>query len=303
MQNMSITTHRPTTLGLHPSIGFGDRLGLATAGHLAALQQHGGAIRGIFAQQSIREMQRTHRTPQQVMTDAMTALADGHASPIPHGQWGADADHLKTPEDVTNTASAGFVFFTIDPSDHVEQQADDYDDARIDELYTPYAWVDSYRNKTIDVPDGPKLAFDESTLKRAAVKYGRAILHALELAQHIKATAESLGQPFEIEVSVDETEQPTTLVEHYLVADLLIRGAEGHPGLGESLVSLAPRFIGELEKGIDYIGDVGAFEASLRDHAAIAERLGPYKLSLHSGSDKFIDLWCVGAGDSGPIPR
>ncbi|MFK7788856.1 MAG: tagaturonate epimerase family protein, partial [Phycisphaeraceae bacterium] len=52
------------------------------------------------------------------------------------------------------------------------------------------------------------------------------------------------------------------------------------------LVSLAPRFIGELEKGVDYIGDVAALEASMVDHNAIAELVGPYKLSLHSGSDK-----------------
>jgi hypothetical protein len=52
------------------------------------------------------------------------------------------------------------------------------------------------------------------------------------------------------------------------------------------LMSLAPRFIGTLEKGVDYIGDARAFERSVRDHAAIAEMLGPYKLSLHSGSDK-----------------
>jgi len=52
------------------------------------------------------------------------------------------------------------------------------------------------------------------------------------------------------------------------------------------LVSLAPRFIGDFEKGVDFIGDLTALEKSLQDHAAIAERLGPYKLSLHSGSDK-----------------
>jgi hypothetical protein len=52
------------------------------------------------------------------------------------------------------------------------------------------------------------------------------------------------------------------------------------------LVSLAPRFIGEFEKGVDYKGDLSALEASLADHASIADLLGPYKLSLHSGSDK-----------------
>jgi hypothetical protein len=45
--------------------------------------------------------------------------------------------------------------------------------------------------------------------------------------------------------------------------------------------------VGEFEKGVDYIGDVDAFEASLAQHAAIARHFGPYKLSIHSGSDKF----------------
>ncbi len=44
--------------------------------------------------------------------------------------------------------------------------------------------------------------------------------------------------------------------------------------------------MGEFEKGVDFKGDMAAFEASLKAHAAIARFLGPYKLSLHSGSDK-----------------
>ena len=52
------------------------------------------------------------------------------------------------------------------------------------------------------------------------------------------------------------------------------------------VVSLAPRFIGDFEKGIDYRGDLDALERSLTQHVAIAEAYGPYKLSLHSGSDK-----------------
>ena len=57
--------------------------------------------------------------------------------------------------------------------------------------------------------------------------------------------------------------------------------------LGVHWVSLAPRYIGRFEKGVDYIGDLAAFEADFALHAAIARRFGPYKLSLHSGSDKF----------------
>lgn len=284
MTNPSIP--KPTTLGLSPSFGFGDRLGLATPGHLAALDKHGGPIRGVFAQQSIREMQRTDRNPTLVMNAATQALAADGARPLPHGEWGADADHLKTAEDIESTAEAGFVFYTIDPSDYVEQRADSYSDAEIHTLYTPTPWIQSYRGQTVSIPNGPTIVFEEPLLKRAAVKYGKAITQALKLAVDIKSSAERRNQPYEIEVSVDETDQPTTLVEHYLIAELLIKGVDGHPGLGDALVSLAPRFIGELEKGVDYIGDIPSLEASLRDHAAIARFLGPYKLSLHSGSDK-----------------
>ncbi|MBT5710605.1 hypothetical protein HOI71_06155, partial [Candidatus Poribacteria bacterium] len=56
---------------------------------------------------------------------------------------------------------------------------------------------------------------------------------------------------------------------------------------GVEVVSLAPRFVGDFEKGIDYKGDVARFEAELTRHVAIARQFGPYKLSVHSGSDKF----------------
>lgn len=53
------------------------------------------------------------------------------------------------------------------------------------------------------------------------------------------------------------------------------------------MISVAPRFIGDFEKGIDYKGDLKKFEASLREHLEIARFCGPYKISVHSGSDKF----------------
>jgi hypothetical protein len=87
-------------------------------------------------------------------------------------------------------------------------------------------------------------------------------------------------RPFELEVSVDETETPTSPLEHFFVASELRR-------LGVRWVSLAPRYIGRFEKGVDYIGDLEAFDIELAKHAAIARALGPYKLSIHSGSDKF----------------
>lgn len=276
---MNQRTQKPSALGLTPSFGFGDRLGSATPGHLAALkrcgQTPGKGIAGIFAQQSIREMARTDRNPTQVMNAAAKALEDADFRET----WGSDADHLKTPADVDYTADAGFTFFTIDPSDHVDQKADNYSAAEIDAKYEPVAWAGDYLGKTIKLPNGTAITFDEPTVKRAAVKYGKAIEHAVELADYIKQAATKREQDHEIEISVDETDQPTTLAEHFIIADQLVK-------TGMKLVSLAPRFIGELEKGVDYIGDLEKLEASLNDHNAIAEHVGPYKLSLHSGSDK-----------------
>jgi hypothetical protein len=131
--------------------------------------------------------------------------------------------------------------------------------------------------RSIDV-EGRTLHFDEPALLKAVVKYGRAVEHVAAMSRHLARAA--AGRPFEMEVSVDETEQPTSAVEHVYIASELRR-------LGVEWVSLAPRFIGRFEKGVDYIGDLAAFEADLAVHAAIARQFGPYKLSLHSGSDKF----------------
>ena len=114
---------------------------------------------------------------------------------------------------------------------------------------------------------------------RAAVKYGKAIEAAIDLGRHIDRVHQRLGRPYEIELSVDETEQPTTLAEHYIIAEQCLKS-------GMKLVSLAPRYVGDFEKGVDFKGNLDRLDQSLADHAAIAELLGPYKLSLHSGSDK-----------------
>ena len=267
------------TLGLAPSFGFGDRIGLATPGHVEAMNRSGSGIEPIFPQQSIREMTRTGRTADAVMQEALQgAEAAGW-----QGRVGADADHLKTPKDVDVTMAAGFTFFTIDPSGEVDQKTDDYSETivreKFESLREEVTWFEGYLGKSVALSTGTKVMLTEEACMRAAVKYGKSIIAALKLGDYIKNVNESEGSDFEIELSVDETDQPTTLAEHYIIADQCLAG-------GMKLVSLAPRFVGELEKGVDYKGDLGELEASLNDHAAIAELLGPYKLSLHSGSDK-----------------
>jgi hypothetical protein len=269
---------QPGLLGLRTSVGMGDRLGLATPGHVRAVRAAGGEIAPIFAQQSIREMARTIRTPQQVMDAAMWGIfAEGWQD-----GFGADADHLKTPADIDACLSAGYTFFTIDPGAHVDNTVEP---ASLDELrdlaeslpadLQPRA--SGLLGRSFDI-EGLWLKFDEATLLKAVVKYGKAIAHVASMVRHLVTAAGT--RPFEVEVSVDETDQPTSHAEHVYIVSELIR-------LGVSWISLAPRYVGRFEKGVDYIGDLAAFEADFAGHASIARRFGPYKLSLHSGSDKF----------------
>jgi hypothetical protein len=289
----------PVTLGLRQSIGCGDRMGLATPGHVRAVRK--GGMAPIFAQQSIREMTRTERTPDQVM-DAATwgVFQEGWRE-----GFGADADHLKTLDDVDLCLAAGFTFYTVDPGDHVDNAADADGPATLRQKVEALPWdllqasPDDmrrlYLRQRFDVGDFA-VTFSEGELLRAAAKYGRAVAHTARMYRHLAgqmgnralpalprpagARQVQAGQDFELEMSVDETETLTTIPEHYFVASELRR-------LGVRWVSLAPRYIGRFEKGVDYIGDLDAFEADFARHVAITRALGPYKLSLHSGSDKF----------------
>lgn len=269
---------QPQPLGLKTSAGMGDRIGLATPGHVRAMRITEGRIAPIFAQQSIREMTRTGRTPQQVMDDATWGIfQEGWQEGV-----GADADHLKTPEDIDACLSVGFTFFTIDPGAHVDNRAETASLSQLRELAEQLpADVQPGKSgllaKDFRIED-LSIKFDEATLLKAAVKYGRAIAHVAAMYDHLEKAAGS--RPFELEVSVDETDQPTSHAEHVYIASELKR-------FGVKWVSLAPRYVGRFEKGVDYIGDAKAFESDIAGHAAIAREFGPYKLSLHSGSDKF----------------
>lgn len=279
----------PRPLGTETAAGCGDRLGLATPGHIRACRTAG--VRAVLAQQSIREMERTGRPPQVVLDDVTWAVfQEGYTE-----GFGADADHLKTTDDVDRCLAAGYTMYTIDPSDHVDNEADrlgaDELDARFAALpwealdTTPAACLDRYAGAAIAL-DGAdealRIRFDETSLERAAVKYGAAIAHTKALADHLAARyrTERPNETYDLEMSVDETEHPTRPREHLFVAAELQR-------LGVTVTSLAPRFVGDFQKGIDFIGDRAAFEQSFRQHAAIARALGDYKLSIHSGSDKF----------------
>ncbi len=294
----------PQPLGLRRSLGSGDRLGLATPGHLRAVVTANSVDKGasglsavapILAQQSMRENARTGRSPQQVMDDATWGIfQQGWREP-----WGADADHLKTTDDIDLCVAAGYTFYTIDPGAHVDGEAHTAPVERLRDKVGALPWADlddsaaglagRYLGRSFDL-EGLVLQFDEESLLRAAAKYGGAIAHTARMFRHLAAAMG--GRPFELEMSVDETETPTSPLEHLFYASELRR-------LGVEWVSLAPRYPGSFEKGVDYIGDLSVLDRELAHHAAIARALGPYKLSIHSGSDKFsvYPLFTRHAGD------
>lgn len=154
-----------------------------------------------------------------------------------------------------------------------------------DGVFAECGWTDWYLGKNYEVSAELKLKFTPELLERAAIKYGRAIAHTAEIAGAIKQSC--AGRSYEIEVSIDETEAVTSPLEHLFWGLELKRRAV-------PVVSLAPRFVGEFEKGIDYRGDFSRFEAQLREHVAVAKFCGPYKISVHSGSDKFSIYPIVG---------
>ena len=257
-------------LNLSPSFGFGDRLGLATPGHIAAVKDTKFAP--IFAQQSVRENTRTGRTPQQVMDDAKRAVDAAKWE----SAWGADADHLKTVDDIPPFIAAGYTFFTVDPGEHVDNGADTDSINVLKQKVASLNWDELSALYLSGNGEQVWGQFEAESLMRATVKYGRAIGHAVSMFRRLS----ELKEMFDFEVSVDETDSPTTPLEHFYIANELTRK-------GVRFTSLAPRFIGRFEKGVDYIGDLNALDVELSKHAAVTSYFGTYKLSLHSGSDKF----------------
>jgi tagaturonate epimerase len=286
---------KPSRFGLHTSAGFGDRLGLATPGHVRALKAVGAAINPVFAQQSIREMGRCHRTPRNVLDDATWgAFQAGWTKPV-----GGDADHLEELDDIDDTVAAGFVFYTLDPKAEVDPGAEHADAAAIQQKVAALDWsgLESdlatfskrYVGQRIDLEHEPIVLDDESVL-RAMAKYGPSLAHAMAMYRRLMEK----GIDCEVEFAVDETDYPTKPAEHIVVVSELQR-------LGMEFVSFAPRFVGRFEKGVEYIGDIEELKRDFEIHAQIARALGPYKLSLHSGSDKYSTYPLIAEATQGVV--
>jgi len=275
---------KPTPLRNYPiTIGTGDRLGVATPGHIRAIEKF--QVRPVLAQQSVRENKQTGRNFVDVIRDAAWAVFQENYQ----GGYGADGDHLKSLEEVKNALDAGVSMVTLDLSEKLNIEASDYPKEVIDRKFEEeidqgdaQVLCHIFLNKEFPFQiahGGFSIQFDEESLKRNVLFFHKAIDFTEQVYNLI--LSRSGGQShIDFEISVDETPFPTSAENHlFFIIELNYRGVH--------IDSLAPRFVGDFQKGVDYRGDLRDFREQLYEHAIIAQDFGNYKISIHSGSDKF----------------
>lgn len=257
------------------TFGLGDRLGLASPGHIQTIR--GRNIRPILAQQSIRELALTGRDYKQVVDAAsFAAFQEGYKD-----GFGADGDHLKVEADIKMSLELGFTMLTLDCSEKIDNTVEGTSAEAIEAKYNALPadvrsrYEAKYLGQTFQV-GAHSITFGKTQLEKYVLIYGEAV----NFMEYIyRSYIVNAGREVDFEISIDETATPTDPAAHFLVAKELYDKEI-------SIYSMAPRFVGEFQKGIDYIGDIAQFEKELAVHAAIADHFG-YKLSIHSGSDKF----------------
>ena len=263
------------------TIGVGDRFAHQAAAQLQAcvkLAEQGINVIPVW-NKSNREHSFIGSEPQSVYDAAEAAVA---ALGWDKG-WHVDADHINM--DTVDKYLGCSDFFTIDVADFIGQTPEGDAVARFVEKHSEL--IGSVTIEGIDAP------FDISReyVEEVAGKYLRAVAEAGTIYRHI----ESNKDDFIAEVSMDETDAPQTPPEL-----LIILAALADEGV--QLQTIAPKFTGRFNKGVDYVGDLPQFEKEFNDDlAVIAHAIAKYglpanlKLSVHSGSDKFSIYPIIGA--------
>jgi hypothetical protein len=188
-----------------------------------------------------------------------------------------DADHIRL--ETVDRFIAPSDFFTIDVADSIGKPADAQDVKKFIERHPELIGRISIPH--IEHP----FTITKTEVERVANKFLLATQEAGKIYRHI-ATAKG-AENFITEVSMDETDSPQTPPELLIILAAL--ADEKIP-----LQTIAPKFTGRFNKGVDYVGDVTQFEKEFNgDLAVIAFAIKKYglppslKLSVHSGSDKF----------------
>lgn len=257
------------------SLGHGDRFGRQGVAQLQAVMDARAAGIDIAPvwNKSMREHSLIGTQPQRLRDEADAAVKQLNYT----GPYFVDADHINLHTvDAFLTSSD---FFTLDVAENLgkppvsEETTQCYRDA-----------LTALGEIRIQ-PDAAPLMYDSETAQILVQAYGGAVEAAKTLYQ--KIAAERGNAPFVIEVSMDETE--TTQGPRELLAILCLLALEDIP-----VQTIAPKFTGRFNKGVDYVGDLPTFrtefEADLLVVRYAVKRFGlpeTLKLSVHSGSDKF----------------
>src|SRR4051794_33346282 len=257
------------------TMGIGDRFAHQGKAQLAAFvkaKQQGVDVAPVW-NKSNREHNIVHSEP-----DSVRAEADGAVKALGwRGAYFVDADHigLKT----VDRFLAPSDFFTIDVADFIGKPADD--DAVRAFVAANAKYAGSLRVPGIDAA----LDVTAGRIEAIARKYLYAVREAGKVYRYIEAK-KGAGN-FVPEVSMDETDQPQTPVE--LLFILAAVAQERVP-----VQTIAPKFTGRFNKGVDYVGDLKQFEKEFNDDLCViafaVKQFGlpaNLKLSVHSGSDKF----------------
>lgn len=257
------------------SLGVGDRFAHQAAAQLQAciLAANLGAEIVPVWNKSNREHLIIGSEPSSVRSAAQTAVKQlGWSKP-----WHVDADHIRL--ETVDRFIPHSDFYTIDVADSIGKPASPE---------TVKAFVDRHPDLigNVEIPGvQPTVRISREDIERVARKYLFAVQEAGVIYQHILKVK---GQGnFITEVSMDETDSPQTPTELLIILAAL--ADERIP-----LQTVAPKFTGRFNKGVDYVGDVAQFEREFNDDLCVIafaiKKFGlpdNLKLSVHSGSDKF----------------
>jgi hypothetical protein len=264
------------------SIGMGDRFGHQGSAQLQAIIEagkHGIEITPVW-NKSNREHTTIGTEPTDVRkeADSVTAKA-GFKKP-----YFVDADHINL--DTVDRFIASSDFFTIDVASYIGKKAQQ------DEIASFVAGALKYTGE-IKIPGINKpLKVTKHQISDIAEKYLFAAIKAWDIFRKIEKIKGS--ENFVTEISMDEVAHPQTPVELFFILKML--GEESIP-----VQTIAPKFTGRFNKGVDYVGNpddfADEFESDLMviDYAikefGLPENL---KISIHSGSDKFAIYPIIG---------
>lgn len=257
------------------SMGIGDRFGHQAKAQLTAIEK--AAKQGVNISPVWNKSHREHSIIKTRPADVRTA-ADSAVKEMGYsGSYYVDADHIGLKNVDLFIESSDF--FTLDVADFTGRAAAAEIIAKFVEKYKKYAG----KLKIDGIEDSFQITVER--IEQIAAKYLLAVKEAGQIYRHIESK-KGAGN-FITEVSMDETDQPQTPEELFFI--LAAIADEGIPAQ-----TIAPKFTGRFNKGVDYVGDVDQFAMEFeQDLAVIAFAVGEFclpenlKLSIHSGSDKF----------------